>query len=161
MMSIEENAGIPVEGLELAIFTGAPGKVEGEFAQWRKDHPRAVVMKVDTGSPIMKSTKLKGIHLSMSPPTHDSVLIAISVLYREVTESQSPVIQEEENVPFQDAKQVAVERFEREYLLRLFERSNYNLGEAARLSGVDRRYLRELFKKHKLEPAVLRAKHRP
>ena len=83
MTRTEENAGILVEGLELAIFTGAPGKVEGEFAQWRKDHPRAVVVKVDTGSPIIKSGRLKGIHLTDSPPMRDSVLIAISVLYRE------------------------------------------------------------------------------
>ncbi len=61
---------------------------------------------------------------------------------------------------FQDAKQAAVERFERDYLLRLFERSGYNLSEAARRSGVDRRYLRELFKKHNLDPTTLRAQRR-
>jgi len=64
-------------------------------------------------------------------------------------------------VPFQDAKQAAVERFERDYLLKLFERSGYNLSEAARRSGVDRRYLRELFKKHNLDPTTLRAQRRP
>ncbi|MDB4932768.1 MAG: sigma-54 dependent transcriptional regulator, Fis family [Myxococcaceae bacterium] len=64
-------------------------------------------------------------------------------------------------VPFQDAKQAAVERFERDYLLKLFERSGCNLSEAARRSGVDRRYLRELFKKHNLDPTTLRAQRRP
>ena len=67
----------------------------------------------------------------------------------------------EAEVPFQDAKQAAVERFERDYLLKLFERSGYNLSEAARRSGVDRRYLRELFKKHNLDPTTLRAQRRP
>jgi transcriptional regulator with GAF, ATPase, and Fis domain len=58
---------------------------------------------------------------------------------------------------FQDAKQAAVDSFEREYLLRLFTESNYNLSEAARRSGVHRRYLRELFKKHNIDLAHLRA----
>ncbi len=59
---------------------------------------------------------------------------------------------------FQDAKQAAVETFEREYLLRLFEASGHNLSEAGRRSGVDRRYLRELFKKHDIDLAAMRAK---
>ncbi len=59
---------------------------------------------------------------------------------------------------FQDAKQAAVETFEREYLVRLFEASGYNLSEAGRRSGVDRRYLRELFKKHDIDLAAMRAK---
>ncbi len=59
---------------------------------------------------------------------------------------------------FQDAKQEAVDRFEREYLLRLIESTNYNLSEAGRRSGVHRRYLRELFKKHDIDLAALRAK---
>ena len=64
------------------------------------------------------------------------------------------------DMPFQDAKQVAVDDFERDYLLRLFEASGRNLSEAARRSGVDRRYLRELFKKHGMEPAALRAQRK-
>jgi transcriptional regulator with GAF, ATPase, and Fis domain len=64
------------------------------------------------------------------------------------------------DMPFQDAKQFAVENFEKDYLLRLFEAAGYNLSEAARRSGVDRRYLRELFKKHGLEPAMLRAQRK-
>jgi transcriptional regulator with GAF, ATPase, and Fis domain len=58
---------------------------------------------------------------------------------------------------FQDAKQIAVDSFERDYLVRLFAEANCNLSEAARRSGVHRRYLRELFKKHGLDPAAMRA----
>ncbi len=61
---------------------------------------------------------------------------------------------------FQDTKHAAVESFEREYLVRLFEASSYNLSEAARRSGVHRRYLRELFKKHDIDLAALRASKR-
>ncbi|MBL8681753.1 MAG: sigma 54-interacting transcriptional regulator [Myxococcales bacterium] len=60
-------------------------------------------------------------------------------------------------LPFQDAKQLAVDAFEKEYLLKLFSESNYNLSEAARRSGVHRRYLRELYKKHSIDLASLRA----
>ncbi len=60
-------------------------------------------------------------------------------------------------VTFQDAKQAAVETFERDYLVRLFTEANFNLSEASRRSGVHRRYLRELFKKHGLNPAEMRA----
>jgi len=64
-------------------------------------------------------------------------------------------------VPFQDAKQKAVDAFERAYLLRLFEDAEYNLSEAARRSGVDRRYLRELFKKHAIDLDSLRGTRPP
>ncbi len=62
---------------------------------------------------------------------------------------------------FQSAKQVAVDAFEREYLLKLFIESDYNLSEASRRSGVDRGYLRELYRKHGLDPAQLRAQRKP
>ena len=61
------------------------------------------------------------------------------------------------NISFQDAKQMAVDAFEKEYLLRLFAESNFNLSEAARRSGVHRRYLRELYKKHTIDLVMLRA----
>ncbi|MBL8605417.1 MAG: sigma 54-interacting transcriptional regulator [Myxococcales bacterium] len=61
-------------------------------------------------------------------------------------------------LPFQDAKQQAVDAFERDYLLKLFEAAEYNLSEAARRSGVDRRYLRDLFKKHNIDLDAMRAR---
>jgi transcriptional regulator with GAF, ATPase, and Fis domain len=64
-------------------------------------------------------------------------------------------------VSFQDAKQAAVDAFEKEYLLKLFIDSDYNLSEASRRSGVDRGYLRELYRKHGLDPAQLRAQKKP
>lgn len=96
------------------------------------------------------------VDTTVCPSPGSSIVLA---WYREV--SQPPVVQEGESVSFQDAKQVAMERFERNYLLRLLEDSDYHLGEAARRSGVDRPYIRELLKKHGLELAALRAKPRP
>jgi DNA-binding NtrC family response regulator len=70
----------------------------------------------------------------------------------------SPDGQQLLSMSFQDAKQAAVENFEKEYLVRLFEASGYNLSEAGRRSGVHRRYLRELFKKHNIDTAAMRDK---
>ena len=63
----------------------------------------------------------------------------------------------EPGVNFHDAKQKAVDAFEREYLARLLADASYNLSEASRRSGVDRGHLRELCRKHHLEPSKFRA----
>ncbi len=52
--------------------------------------------------------------------------------------------------PFRDARRAALETFERKYLSRLMARSANNLSGAARLAGIDRKYLRDLLKKHDL-----------
>ena len=49
-----------------------------------------------------------------------------------------PPIAIQPGMSFQDAKQAAVDAFEKEYLLKLFIDSDYNLSEASRRSGVDR-----------------------
>jgi DNA-binding NtrC family response regulator len=72
-----------------------------------------------------------------------------------------PPIAIQPGMSFQDAKQAAVDAFEKEYLLKLFIDSDYNLSEASRRSGVDRGYLRELYRKHGLDPAQLRAQKKP
>jgi DNA-binding NtrC family response regulator len=77
----------------------------------------------------------------------------VTIVPGKLTLPQLPV----SGVSFQDAKQAAVDSFERDYLIRLLAEANYNLSEAARRSGVHRRYLRELYKKHGIDPAQLRA----
>jgi DNA-binding NtrC family response regulator len=55
--------------------------------------------------------------------------------------------------PFHDAKQAVVDRFEREYLTDLLKKSGNNLSAAARLAGLERKFLYKL-----LERAGLRQK---
>ena len=55
--------------------------------------------------------------------------------------------------PFHEAKDALVERFEREYLSDLLRRADGNISEAARLAGLERKFLYKL-----LERAGLRAK---
>jgi DNA-binding NtrC family response regulator len=53
--------------------------------------------------------------------------------------------------PFHDAKQEAVEFFERIYLERLLERHGGNISRAAREAGIDRKTIHRLVKKHRLQ----------
>ncbi len=57
---------------------------------------------------------------------------------------------------FHAAKQLAVDAFEREYLAKLLNDCAFNLSEASRRAGVDRGHLRELCRKHDMDPARLR-----
>jgi DNA-binding NtrC family response regulator len=54
------------------------------------------------------------------------------------------------DLPFSEAKQLLVEAFERRYLRALRERSEDTLSAASRLSGIDRKQLRLLLRKHGL-----------
>jgi transcriptional regulator with PAS, ATPase and Fis domain len=53
-------------------------------------------------------------------------------------------------MPFHDAKQLLVDRFEREYLAHLVARTGGNMSESARQAGIDRTTLYRLMDKHKL-----------
>ena len=53
-------------------------------------------------------------------------------------------------MPFHDAKQILVDRFEREYLAHLVSRTGGNMSESARQAGIDRTTLYRLMDKHKL-----------
>ncbi len=54
------------------------------------------------------------------------------------------------NVNYKDAKQLVLDRFEREYMAQLIEKHQGNISQAARSAGLTRYHLRELLKKHAL-----------
>jgi DNA-binding NtrC family response regulator len=54
--------------------------------------------------------------------------------------------------PFKEAKRTLIDEFERDYLSRLLARTGGNLSRAANLAGIERHYLRDLFRKHGLRP---------
>ena len=56
-------------------------------------------------------------------------------------------------IPFRDAKEDIVDSFERQYLERLLEKNKNNISAAAREAEVDRRHLYRLLKKHNLMDA--------
>jgi two-component system response regulator AtoC len=56
------------------------------------------------------------------------------------------------DLEFHAAKEQAVERFEREYLSYHLDRTDWNVSEAARVCGVDRRTLHRLIKRYDLGP---------
>ena len=53
-------------------------------------------------------------------------------------------------LPFHEAKQYLIDRFEREYLANLVARTGGNMSESARQAGIDRTTLYRLMDKHKL-----------
>ncbi len=58
---------------------------------------------------------------------------------------------------FNAAKQLTVQAFERDHLIRLMRASTGNVSRAARLAGKERRALGKLLKKYSIEPAIFRA----
>jgi DNA-binding NtrC family response regulator len=56
------------------------------------------------------------------------------------------------DLPFKEAKGQLVDRFEREYVIDLMRRHKLNLSAAAREAQIDRKHLRELLRKHGMDP---------
>jgi transcriptional regulator with GAF, ATPase, and Fis domain len=54
------------------------------------------------------------------------------------------------NLPFKDAKEELLNKFERDYLVELLKRNNLNISQAAREAKLDRKHIRNLMKKYKL-----------
>lgn len=66
-----------------------------------------------------------------------------------VTENGRKTVDELGN--FKEAKEKWVSSFERDYLLRLLERHQFNISQAAREADIDRKYFRKLMKKYHIE----------
>ncbi len=58
-----------------------------------------------------------------------------------------------DGVTFKDAKEKWVSSFERDYILSLLRRNNFNISHAAREADIDRKYFRKLMKKYDIEAA--------
>lgn len=78
--------------------------------------------------------------------TKENIDFVFSELDKE--EERTEKMQVLKDVPFKEAKQKVVEVFERDYLLDLLRRNNYNLSKAAREAGIDRKHIRNLLKKY-------------
>ena len=61
-------------------------------------------------------------------------------------------------MPFKDVKREILDEFERRYLVHLLDRHDCNLSAAERSSGLSRRHLRALIRKHGLYERVLRSR---
>jgi DNA-binding NtrC family response regulator len=55
------------------------------------------------------------------------------------------------HLPFKDAKQELVGRFEREYIREILRKHNGNISRASRAADIERAYLQRLIKKHGFE----------
>ena len=62
----------------------------------------------------------------------------------------------EDLLPLTDAKRRASAAFEKSYLVRVMERANGSVSEAARLAGLDRTNFRRLLQRHTIDPATFK-----
>jgi len=66
------------------------------------------------------------------------------------SDSRQDIVADPEKLRYRDAKEVAIKAFETAYLKKVLELAEGNLSKAARVAGMDRKYLRELLRRHGL-----------
>ena len=69
---------------------------------------------------------------------------------RRLTAAPRPAAPTDDIDPFKEAKRTLIDDFERSYLEKLFARTQGNISRAAALAGIERAYVRTLFRKHGL-----------
>jgi hypothetical protein len=57
-------------------------------------------------------------------------------------------------LPYREARQAAIDRFERDYLVELLRESGSSVAAMSRLSGLSRKYVRVLLLRHDLRDQV-------
>ena len=57
-----------------------------------------------------------------------------------------------ENMDFKEARNRWIERFEKDYLIKLMKKNNRNISKAAKDAGIDRKSIQRLLKKYNLNP---------
>ncbi len=93
---------------------------------------------------------------------HRAVLTTSSSVINCWPPRQDPALRPEENTgerpqgTFHVAKRVAVDAFERHYLVRLIGTTSGNVSAASRIAGTERRTLGRLLSKHGIDPSVYR-----
>ncbi|MBD3378551.1 hypothetical protein GF406_26220, partial [candidate division KSB1 bacterium] len=84
---------------------------------------------------------------------------AVLLSSRSIISAEDIYIHESENLAFaqatsfNEAKRIAVERFEREYIIRMLEMHNGNITHASQEAQKDRSDFRRLLKKYNINPA--------
>jgi DNA-binding NtrC family response regulator len=84
--------------------------------------------------------------LVLSPGAHTFEELRLSLQ----PQGSGPEVPLRTDLPFAEAKQALLDVFERHYLRDILSRAGGNLSEAARQSGLDRKHLRTLARKHGL-----------
>jgi DNA-binding NtrC family response regulator len=77
--------------------------------------------------------------VALSPP--GATFAQLPILLRPAATVPDPGPLASADVPYHEAKDALVARFDREYLTDLLKRSGDNLAQAARIAGLERKYL--------------------
>jgi DNA-binding NtrC family response regulator len=77
----------------------------------------------------------------------------LSFVFQEIDQMVEPTerMTIDTSLPFKEAKQKVVEVFEKDYLLELLKRNNFNVSRASREAKIDRKHLRNLLKKYEIQ----------
>jgi DNA-binding NtrC family response regulator len=125
---------LPADGVELLRRHTWPGNVR----ELRNVCERAV--RLAQNGMIDFEEALRGVG-AFDPPSADAA-----------GQAGGPAMSVRTDLPFKVAKGELVERFEKEYLADLVAKYKGNLSRASREAGLDRKHLRELLRKHGLDP---------
>ncbi len=76
----------------------------------------------------------------------------LNYVFQEIEHNVEPTerIVVDSSLPFKEAKQRIVESFEKDYLVELLRRNNFNVSKASREAQIDRKHLRNLLKKYEI-----------
>jgi DNA-binding NtrC family response regulator len=92
--------------------------------------------------------------MALSPP--GAAFAEMPILLRSAGGEGAPEPTASADVPYHQAKDAFLTRFERDYLTDLLRRSGDNLSQAARIAGLERKYLYRVLERAGLSPARLK-----
>ena len=73
-----------------------------------------------------------------------------------ITQTEDTIVSAQTDLPFQDAKDAVIEKFERTFIDRLLKSHNGNVSRAARQNGTERRTLQRLISKYAMDVSTYR-----
>jgi DNA-binding NtrC family response regulator len=89
--------------------------------------------------------------VALSPP--GAAFAQLPILLRPAAGAPEPQRLARADVPYHEAKDALVARFDREYLTDLLKRSGDNLAQAARIAGLERKYLYRVLERAGIQPS--------
>jgi two-component system nitrogen regulation response regulator GlnG len=126
--------GDDIAGL-VATFLRAAGRPEDGIAGPALDRLRSYAWPGNVRE--LRNVVTRGV--ALSPPS--AAFAQLPILLRPAANMPDPSPLASADVPYHEAKDALVARFDREYLTDLLKRSEGNLAQAARIAGLERKYL--------------------
>ncbi len=101
----------------------------------------------------LRNVVTRGVALAAPGATFEQ----LPFLLRATSNDLAPAPLGRADIPYHDAKSALISRFDKEYLADLLRRAESNLSQAARLAGLERKYLYKVLERADMLPSRLRA----